>query len=104
MELQPLEHIINALTMALGSVQNDWPFAKIGINLESISARFDGVLRLIFLEQHLRDPGLARKACMMPASKSSTNSFVTCRFWSRIPLDLARKPCSPCMFEALPET
>ena len=74
MELRPLEHL-NASTVALGSVQNDWPFAKISINLESISARFEGILRLIYLEYHLREPGLARKA-MHSASFQVFTQFI----------------------------
>ena len=81
MELQTKEHI-DALTEALGSVQNDWPFAKISINLESISARFEGVLRVIFMEQYLRDPGLARKA-MHDACFQVFNQFIRHRHLSR---------------------
>ena len=48
---------IEVLEGAFASVKSDWPFAKIGINLE----QWEGILRLIFLEYHLRDPGIARK-------------------------------------------
>ena len=61
MELRPLEHI-EVLEGAFASVKSDWPFAKIGINLEAVGSRFEGILRLIFLEYHLRDPSVARKA------------------------------------------
>ena len=74
MELHPLEHI-DALEGALASVKNDWPFAKIGINLEAVGSRFEGILRLIFLEYHLRDPGIARKA-MQDASFQVFTQFI----------------------------
>ena len=60
MELHPLEHI-EVLEGSFASVKTDWPFAKIGINLEAVGSRFEGILRLIYLEYHLRDPGIARK-------------------------------------------
>ena len=60
MELQSLEHI-EVLEGAFASVKSDWPFAKIGINLEAVGSRFEGILRLIYLEYHLRDPAIARK-------------------------------------------
>ena len=40
-------------------VHNDWALAKIGINLELISARLEGILRQVYPEYHLRDSGLA---------------------------------------------
>ena len=55
-----MEHI-DVLESAFASVKSDWPFAKIGINLETVGAKFEGILRLIFLEYHLRAPGRARK-------------------------------------------
>ena len=60
MELRLLEHI-EVLEGAFASVKSDWPYAKIGINLEAAGSRFEGILRLIFLEYYLRDPGSARK-------------------------------------------
>ena len=41
MELRPLEHI-EVLESAFASVKSDWPFAKIGINLETVGAKFEG--------------------------------------------------------------
>ena len=73
-DLRPLEHM-EALEGALASVKNDWPFAKIGINLEAVSARFEGILRLVSLEYHLRDPCLARKA-MHDASFHAFTQFI----------------------------
>ena len=59
--MRPMEHV-EVLEGAFASVKSDWPYAKIGINLEAVVSRFEGVLRLIFLEYHLRDPSGARKA------------------------------------------
>ena len=47
MELRPLEYI-EKLESAFASVKYDWPFAKIGVNLETVGAKFEGILRLIF--------------------------------------------------------
>ena len=74
MELRPLEYI-EVLESAFASVKSDWPFAKIGINLETVGAKFEGILRLIFLEYHLRDPGLARKT-MQDASFQVFTQFM----------------------------
>ena len=74
MELRPLEHI-DVLEGALASVRNDWPFAEIGINLEAVGSRFEGILRLIYLEYHLRDPAIARKA-MQDASFQLFTQFI----------------------------
>ena len=74
MELRHLEHI-EVLEGAFASVKSDWPFAKIGINLEAVTSRFEGILRLIFLEYHLRDPGIARKT-MQDASFQVFTQFI----------------------------
>ena len=55
-----MEHI-DVLERAFASVKSDWPFANIGINLETVGAKFEGILRFIFLEYHLRYPSRARK-------------------------------------------
>ena len=74
MELRPLEYI-EKLESAFSSVKYDWPFAKIVINLETVGAKFEGILRLIFLEFHLREPGSARKA-MQDASFQVFTQFM----------------------------
>ena len=60
-ELKHLEHL-DRLEGAFSSVKYDWPFAKIGVNLETLGAKFEGILKLIFLEFYLREPGSARQA------------------------------------------
>ena len=74
MELHPLEHI-EVLEGSFASVKTDWPFAKIGINLEAVGSRFEGILQLIYLEYHLRDPGIARKT-MQDASFQVFTQFI----------------------------
>ena len=74
LELRPLEYL-GVLEGAFASVKTDWPFAKIGINLEAAGSRFEGILRLVFLEYHLRDPSMARKA-MQDASFQVFTQFV----------------------------
>ena len=74
MELLPLEHM-EFLEGSFASVKLDWPFAKIGINLEAVGSRFEGILRLIYLEYHLRDPGIARKT-MQDASFHVFTQFI----------------------------
>ena len=63
MSISPEKSLVrrNAVPIPTLQFKTDWPFAKIGINLEAVGSRFEGILRLIYLEYHLRDPGIARK-------------------------------------------
>ena len=69
-----MEHI-EVLEGGFASVKSDWPYAEIGINLEAVGSRFEGILRLIFLEYHLRDPSVARKT-MQDASFQVFTQFI----------------------------
>ena len=79
MELRPLEYI-EVLEGAFASVKSDWPFAKIGINLEAAGSRFEGILRLIFLEYHLTR-ALLEKPCRMQVFRCSPSSSAICPYW-----------------------
>ena len=55
LDLGLLEHV-DQIALAYLDVKNDWPWAKVGFNLEKVCSKFEGVMRLIFQEQQLRDP------------------------------------------------